>query len=85
MEWKKSNIFRKCGFLSCVYATQLNKYGVWFIESDLMGSLTAARIVLLQEFIQGYPAAAHTHHDSAAEDADQAQFLGVSKLDGWVK
>lgn len=41
---------------------------------------TSARIVLDEELVQGHPAAADTHHDGAAQDANQAQFLRISKL-----
>lgn len=56
------------------------KLGVLTKLGWIDGPLTATRIVLLQEFIQGNPAATHAHHNSAAKDTNEAQFLGVSKL-----
>lgn len=42
--------------------------------------LTATRIILLQELIQSNPTASNAHHDSAAQNANQAQLLRISKL-----
>lgn len=52
------------------------------VEIDLFLELqlTATRIILLQELIESNPTASNAHHDSAAQNANQAQLLGVSKL-----
>ena len=50
-----------------------------------MEAPTSARVVLDQELVEGHPASAHSHHHGRLEDAYQAQFLGVAKLEMRVK
>lgn len=63
----------------CVTVYNTTKESVQ-IDLFLELQLTATRIILLQELIESNPTASNAHHDSAAQNANQAQLLGVSKL-----
>ena len=41
---------------------------------------TATRVVLLEELVERHPAAADAHHYGAAQDAHEAQLLGLAEL-----
>lgn len=69
-----------CGYMCvCVTVYNTTKESVE-IDLFLELQLTATRIILLQELIESNPTASNAHHDSAAQNANQAQLLGVSKL-----
>ena len=42
--------------------------------------LTPARVVFHQELIERHPSTSNANHHSAAQDADEPELLGVSKL-----